>query len=150
MEPLKYRLIKSDRQYNEYCQILHDLDFTYKKKSKEIKDEMELLTLLIEKYDEGNNERMTLDPVEILKSLMKDHKLKSIDIARILNVSTGLVSDILNYKKGFSKEVIRKLSNHFKISQEALNRPYQLKPTVRLRPAKTVTSKVRKSARMVH
>jgi HTH-type transcriptional regulator/antitoxin HigA len=37
------------------------------------------------------------------------------------------VSEILNYKKGFSKSIIRQLSTYFKVSQEAFNRPYALK-----------------------
>ena len=53
--------------------------------------------------------------------------MKSVELAKLLNVSTGLVSDILNYKKGLSKEVIRVLANHFKLSQEAFNREYKLK-----------------------
>jgi Predicted transcription regulator containing HTH domain len=44
----------------------------------------------------------------------------------LLNVSKGYVSDILNYKKGLSKDVIRKLADRFKVSQEAFNRPYKL------------------------
>ncbi len=44
-----------------------------------------------------------------------------------LKVSKGLVSDIINYKKGLSKEIIRLLSDYFKVSQEAFNRPYKLK-----------------------
>jgi HTH-type transcriptional regulator/antitoxin HigA len=44
-----------------------------------------------------------------------------------LTESEGLVSDMLNYKKGFSKETIRILSAHFKTSQEAFNRTYPLK-----------------------
>ncbi len=47
-------------------------------------------------------------------------------MAAILNVSKGLVSDILNYKKGLSKEIIRSLSNRFKVSQEAFNKRYEL------------------------
>ena len=55
-----------------------------------------------------------------------DKKMKAKDLVEILGVSKGLVSDILNYKKGLSKEIIRILSAHFKISQEAFNRPYKL------------------------
>ena len=33
---------------------------------------------------------------------------------------------ILNYHKGLSKETIRKISDYFKVSQEAFNRPYKL------------------------
>jgi len=38
----------------------------------------------------------------------------------------GYVSDILNYKKGLSKESIRMLSERFKLNQQAFNRPYKL------------------------
>lgn len=126
METIKYKVIKTEKQYDEYCQILHDLDFSGKKKSKKVEDEIDLLTLLIEKYDEEHNIFDEQDPVELLKSLMKDHKLKSIHLANKLNVSPGLISDIINYKKGFSKEIIRQLAMLFKLSQEAFNRPYKL------------------------
>lgn len=96
-------------------------------RSKAVKDEIELLTFLIEKYDQEHNSFDDADPIELLKALMKDHKMKSVELARLLNVSTGLVSDMLNYKKGLSKETIRILSEKFKLSQEAFNRPYKLK-----------------------
>ena len=47
-------------------------------------------------------------------------------MAELLSVSKGLVSDILNYKKGLSKEIIRILAEQFKVAQEAFNRPYKL------------------------
>jgi HTH-type transcriptional regulator/antitoxin HigA len=58
---------------------------------------------------------------------MRNHNLKAKDLVSILGVSKGLVSDILNYKKGLSKDIIRILSLYFKVSQEAFNRPYKLK-----------------------
>jgi HTH-type transcriptional regulator / antitoxin HigA len=126
MDTMKYKVIKTEKQYNEYCKILHDLDFSVKKKTKQMQEEIDLLTLLIEKYDEDNNSFEMLEPIPLLKSFMEEHNLKAIDLAHILNVSKGLVSDILNYKKGLSKEVIRTLSNYFKVSQESFNRPYKL------------------------
>ena len=57
---------------------------------------------------------------------MHDHNMKAKDLVNLLDVSKGYVSDILNYKKGLSKDVIRKLANHFKVSQEAFNKPYRL------------------------
>ncbi len=129
MEALKYTVIKTEKQYNSYCRILHDLDFSNKRKTKRIMDEIELLTVLIEKYDAAHNVFNALDPVELLLSFMKEHQLKSIELAAKLDVSPGLISDITHYKKGFSKEIIRKLAVLFKVSQEAFNRPYQLRAT---------------------
>ena len=126
MQALKYKVIKSEKQYDEYCQMLHDLDFSAKK-TKQVKEEIDLLTLLIEKYDEEHNAFETLDPIAILKSLMADHNMKAIDLSKLLSVSKGYISDILNYKKGLSKDVIRTLSSHFKVSQEVFNKEYKLK-----------------------
>ena len=126
METLQYKIIKTDAQYYKYCDALEVLVFS-SKKNKAVQDEIELLTLLIEKYDEEHNTFNDADPIELLKSLMKDHKMKAVDLANLLNVSEGLVSDMLNYKKGLSKETIRILSEKFKLNQEAFNRPYELK-----------------------
>ena len=95
-------------------------------KSKALKDEIDLLTLLIEKWDAEHNTFEELDPIELVHSLMSEHNMKAKDLVELLGVSKGYVSDILNYKKGLSKEVIRKLADRFKVSQEAFNRPYKL------------------------
>ena len=58
---------------------------------------------------------------------MEDHHMKPQDLTTILDISKGYVSDILNYKKGLSKEVIRKLAEYFKVKQKAFNRPYKLR-----------------------
>ena len=126
METLKYKIIKNKTQYNRYCSQLEEL-VTSDTKSKDTQDEIDLLTLLIEKWDAEHNTFQEVDPIRLLHSLMADHKMKPKDLVDLLGVSKGYVSEILNYKKGLSKEVIRKLAEHFKVSQEAFNREYKLK-----------------------
>lgn len=126
---MKYTVIKSRNQYDQYCEQLETM--VTKTNSSDFQDEIELLTLLIEKYDEEHNTFETSDPVELLHALMQEHHLRSSDITDILGISKGYVSDILNYKKGFSKEVTRKLATHFRVKQEAFNRPYPLIPSVK-------------------
>jgi len=58
---------------------------------------------------------------------MAEHHLKPKDLINILDLSKGYVSEILNYKKGLSKDVIRKLAAYFAVSQEGFNREYKLK-----------------------
>ena len=123
MTKLKYTVIKTDEQYFEYCNIHEELVFSDYEANQ---DEIELLTLLIEKWDEEHSTFEDLDPVELLKYLMEEHRLKAVDLARLLGLTKGSVSKILNYQKGFSKETIRKLSSHFKMRQDAFNRPYPL------------------------
>ena len=47
-------------------------------------------------------------------------------MTEILGIGKSYVSGILNYIKGLSKEVVRKLANYFKVRQEVFNRPYKL------------------------
>jgi HTH-type transcriptional regulator / antitoxin HigA len=123
METIRFKIIKTKEQYINYCDILEELIIQNNDKTQ---DEIELLTLLIEKWDNEHNTFLDSDPVQILKSLMADHHLKSKDLAEILGLTKGTISKILNYNKGLSKDTIRKLSDHFKISQETFNRPYRL------------------------
>ena len=123
MEKLKYTVIKNEKKYKKYCGILEELILN---ENKSTKDEIELLTLLIEKWDNEHNSFQDSDPIELLKALMDEHDLKAKDLVEILELSKGTISKILNYHKGLSKETIRKLSDYFKLSQEAFNRPYKL------------------------
>jgi len=125
MSTLKYTVIKDLAQYKEYCKQLEKLVDSGSSEPT-ITDEIDLLTLLIEKYDEQHTVFSEVDPIRLLRSIMTEHQLKSKDIATLLNVSKGYVSDILSYKKGLSKDVIRKLAERFKVRQEAFNRPYKL------------------------
>lgn len=126
MDTLKYKIIKNKTQYNQYCNQLEELVMSGSK-GKAVQEEIDLLTLLIEKWDEEHNTFQEVDPIRLLHSLMADHEMKPKDLVALLEVSKGYVSEILNYKKGLSKDVIRKLSEKFKVSQEAFNREYKLK-----------------------
>lgn len=130
MESLKFTVIKTIEQYNDYCNILDEL---ISKDEIKFQNEIELLTLLIEKWDSENNSFKESDPIEILKAIMEEHDLKAKNLVTILGLTKGTISKILNYQKGLSKDTIRKLSDHFNISQEAFNRPYPLKNEVNRR-----------------
>jgi len=124
MESLKYKIIKTEEQYWEYCNILEVL--VDEKENDEKEEEIELLTFLIEKWDDEHSTLTGADPVELLKYLMDENKMKAKDLALLLAISKSTVSEILHYRKGFSKEIIRKLAERFKVKQEAFNRPYKL------------------------
>lgn len=129
--PLKYRVIDSDTQYKSYCDTVEKLVFSANI-TPAIQDEINLLTLLIETYDKHTSTFRNLDPVQLLKSLLAEHRMKAADLARKLQVSEGLISDILKYKKGMSKKTIRGIAELFKMQQEAFNRPYATSATSEL------------------
>jgi HTH-type transcriptional regulator/antitoxin HigA len=123
MDNLKYTIIKDLSQYNDYCDKLEGL---LTKDEVKFQDEIDLLTLLIEKWDNEHNSFNDSDPIQILKTLMDEHELKAKDLVKILDLSKGTISKILNYHKGLSKDTIRKLGDYFKVSQETFNRHYRL------------------------
>lgn len=124
-ETLKFTIIKNQPQFRKYCEILEDLTLQDKNQ-----DEIELLTFLIEKWDDEHNTFNDSDPIELLKALMHEHNLKAKDLISVLELSKGTISKVLNYHKGLSKGTIRKLADYFKVSQKAFNRPYKLKNMV--------------------
>ena len=61
---LKYKIIKNARQYDKYCKILEELVFENGIKDE---DEIELVTLLIEKWDDENYQMPEIDPIQLFK-----------------------------------------------------------------------------------
>jgi len=125
MGKLTYKVIKSDGQYFKYAKRLEEL-VNNGLNSQDAVDEYELLYLLIRNWDDEHRLAPELDPVELIKSLMEGHKLTQNDLAEIAGVGKSYISEILNYKKRMSKNVIRKLADHFKIQQSSLNKVYRL------------------------
>ena len=111
---LTYTVIKSKKQYLSYCNRLELLG-EKSRLSKQERDEQELLQLLIDKYDELLQNLSSIPPYESLKALMQEKSMKGTELAELLNVSTGLVSDMLSGKKAISKSSIQILSNYFKV-----------------------------------
>ena len=138
---LKYTVIKNREQYDEYCSILEDL-VDMDSDDESIVDEIDLLTALIETYDREHTIFNELDPVELLSSLMAVRNMKATELAQHLNTSRGNLSDILNYKRALSKDMIRKLASLFKLSQEAFNRQYKLIESVSSEKSKSKKKKV--------
>lgn len=121
-----YTIIKNKDQYFQYCNRIEELiKLDYSKNQ----DEIELLELLIEKWDDEHSINSVMNPIQLLNALMSENKINATDLVEILNLSKGTISKMLNYHKGISKESIRKLSDYFKVSQEMFNKPYNLVTT---------------------
>jgi HTH-type transcriptional regulator/antitoxin HigA len=121
-------IIRSENQYLNYCDELEKLSKEYSKNpNQNLLDLIDTITLLIENYDESNSTFEESEPIQLLKFLMQENNLNQKELAETLEISKGHLSDILNYKKGLSKNMIRSLSERFKMQQSAFNRPYELK-----------------------
>jgi len=122
---LPFKVIKTKKQYYHYRNILDELT-AHKNKNRQQHEIIELLQVLIEKWEKEHSGITHADPVELLKWLMAENKIKSVELALILGISKSMMSVILNYRRGLSKKIIRKLASHFNLSQEAFNKPYNL------------------------
>ena len=75
----------------------------------------ELLTVLIEAYEEEHFPIRAVSPVEVLAELMAANNLKQKDLAPLLG-SESIVSEVLHGKRELNKQHIEKLSQRFKAS----------------------------------
>jgi HTH-type transcriptional regulator/antitoxin HigA len=117
---LKYRVIKSDTQYLNYCNDLELLDLIECPSIDQLA-EIELLSLLINDYDRLTRYESLRSPIDIIRSLMFVNKLTQSDMAAICGVGKSYMSEVLNGKKDLSKGMMRSISSHFAISQDVLN-----------------------------
>lgn len=137
------KVIKSTEQYDEYCNELERLNSLMPLTS-ENEDRIDLLIVLIEKWDDEHGTSEDIHPVEMLKQLMEMHDLSAAELSKNTDIDKTVLSKILNYKKGFSKDVIRVLSNYFKVNQEAFNKPFA--ESGEKVPAKFKSTRKKKSA----
>lgn len=111
---MKYTVIKSKEQYNDYCRALEQLLI-----NKSGEDEIELLTLIIESWDREHNSIDETDGINVLRYLMREHGLRAVEVADIVGVGRTQVSDILNNKRAIPAGMARRLGEHFKVSKDA-------------------------------
>ena len=82
-------------------------------------DELEILVLLVEKYEEKNWSIATPDPIEAIKYRMEEMGLKQKDMIPIFGTKSK-VSEVLNRKIGLSLTMISNISSKLHIPLEVL------------------------------
>jgi HTH-type transcriptional regulator/antitoxin HigA len=78
---------------------------------------LELLSVLIERYEQEHDPIVAPDPLEALKELMASNGMTQSALARLLG-SSGITSEILSGKRSLSKTHIRKLAQTFNVSTD--------------------------------
>ena len=81
------------------------------------KELAELLTLLIEDFEEKRYRLPRGKPLDVLRFLMEQHHLQQKDLADVFG-TPSIVSEVLNGKRELNKEQIRRLSARFHVSPE--------------------------------
>ena len=118
---MEWKVLKTEREYQKALKHL-ELIFDAKKNSKE-GDELELLSLLIDNYEQERDAIDFLDPIEAIKFRMEQLGYKQKDLANALGLKSR-VSEILNRKRKLTLEMIRKLNEELGIPTDVLVREY--------------------------
>jgi len=108
------KIITSDAQNDRYVAALLELERRGHLTPAE-KNLAEVLTLLIEVYEEERYPIRSASPVEVLKELMDANNLRQKDLAPLLG-SESVVSEVLSGKRELNKHHIEKLSKRFGVS----------------------------------
>ena len=103
------RVITSDSENERLIAELERLDHSARPLAPEQKTLAELITVLIEHYEQHRYPLGHAEPVEALRAIMEDRGLRQRDLIPVFG-SSSVVSDVLNGKRGISKAHARKLA----------------------------------------
>lgn len=82
-------------------------------------DLLEVISILVDDYENKHYPIETLDPIEVIKYEMEEKGLKQKDMIEFFG-SKEMTSQILNKKRPLTLSIIKKLYNNFGISAKAL------------------------------
>jgi HTH-type transcriptional regulator/antitoxin HigA len=115
--------IKNEKDYQEALERV-ELIFDAALDSPEA-DEAEILTMLIDNYEQEFYPIQAPDPIEAIKIRMEEMNLKNKDLVGIIGAKSK-VSEVLNKKRKLSVDMIRKLSESLRLSAAILIKDYKL------------------------
>lgn len=117
-------IIKPIKSKKDYNQALERLDSIFdSKKGSSDGDELEVLSILIDKYE---NERFPIgfpDPIEAIKFRMEQLGYSQSDLAKVVGLKSR-ASEILSKKRKLSLDMIRQLNRKLKIPTDVLIQSY--------------------------
>jgi len=110
-------VIHSEKENERCIAMLETLDRKEEKLSAAERRLAELLTVLIEDFEEEAYALKPARPIEVLRELIDSNGLKQKDLLDIFG-TPSIVSEVLREKRGLTVEHIRKLSQRFHVSPE--------------------------------
>lgn len=110
------RIIRTEEENEEYIRILEEMERRSSLDEAE-KEFAELLTLLIENFEDKHYQLRPSTPLEAIAELMDANNLRQKDLADVFGTES-IVSEVLNGKRELNKEHIKRLSTRFNVSPE--------------------------------
>jgi len=119
---MKIRMIRTESDYEEACnriyELIHSSDDPVEPNTSE-GDELELLSLIVEKYEKEHHSIGVPDPIDAIKFRMDQMNLRQKDIAPLFGGITR-VSEVLNGKRALSLKMIVLINRYLGIPLESL------------------------------
>jgi len=120
---MKLKPIKNENDYRnaiKRLEVIFDAPIDTKEG-----DEAEILSLMIENYENEHYSIEAPDPIEAIKIRMEELNMRQKDLVGVIG-GKSRVSEILNRKKKLTVEMIRELERILQISASVLVNNYQL------------------------
>ncbi|AVR46074.1 transcriptional regulator [Christiangramia fulva] len=118
---MKIKPIKTEKDYQN---ALHRLDEIFDaKRGTEEADELEILSILIDNYENENFPIEMPDPIEAIKFRMEQMGMKQKDLEEVFGFKSR-VSEILSKKRKLTLDMIRNLNTKLHIPTEVLIQDY--------------------------
>jgi len=111
------RVIHSEEENEHFLKLLLDLEHRSDEWTPAESKLAELLTLLIEEFEEKNYQLKAASPIDVLVELMDVNNLKQRDLVGIF-ATESVVSEILSGKRSLTVDHIKRLSERFHVSPE--------------------------------
>jgi HTH-type transcriptional regulator / antitoxin HigA len=105
---------------------------------------LDVLMVLVEDYENRNHAIEPPDPIEAIQIRMEAMALQRADLGKMLGVSSGRLSEILNRRRRLTIEMMRVLAEELKLSESCLLKPYELVPPSASPPGRQAVQKQRK------
>jgi HTH-type transcriptional regulator / antitoxin HigA len=133
---MKTKILKSEQEYNEACEriyaLINSTENAIEPNTPE-GEETELLSLLVEKYEQEHYPVEAPNPIEAIKFRMEQMNLKQADVAPLFGGKTR-VSEVLHGKRPLTLKMITLLNRYLGIPLESLiigNKDVNLDPEKR-------------------
>jgi HTH-type transcriptional regulator / antitoxin HigA len=110
------KVIRTEEENEHYIHVLEEMERRGDLDEDE-KEFAELLTVLIENFEEKHYTLRPATPLEVIAELMDSNDLKQKDLADVFGTES-VVSEVLNGKRELNKDHIRRLSTRFNVSPE--------------------------------
>ena len=111
------QVIESEAELDRAEEIINKLLSKGENLSPEEEKLLDLISDLVEKYEDEHYPFPEVPPNEILKFLMEERELKQSDLFHVFG-SSGITSEVVNGKRSISKAQAKKLAEFFKVSVE--------------------------------